>query len=108
MIQPKVRQWHWPATAVQTWRTFWFQPQPAYTLGLVRIAFGAVAIGWTVSLVTDLYALFGPHGVEPKSPESPYQWSVFEIWASSDALLVGWVLLLVSSIALMIGWHSRL
>lgn len=42
-----------------------FQTQPAYTLGLVRMAFGAVAIGWTVSLRPDLYELFGPRGVEP-------------------------------------------
>ena len=108
MTAPDSRERHWPVTAVQTWRTFWFQSQPAYTIGLVRMAFGAVATGWTVSLLPDLYAFFGPHGVEPQRPESPYQWGVFEIWSSNTALVAGWVLLLVSSLALMIGWHSRL
>lgn len=108
MTKPKSRQRRWPATAVETWRTFWFRPQPAYTLGLVRMAFGAVAIGWTVSLLPDLYALFGPHGVEPQQPENAYQWGVFAIWTSDHALLTGWILLLVSSVAVMIGWHSRL
>ena len=108
MTKPKSCQRSWLATAVETWRTFWFRPQPAYTLGLVRMAFGAVAIGWTVSLRPDLYALFGPHGVEPQQPENAYQWGVFAIWTSDRALLIGWILLLVSSVAVTIGWHSRL
>ena len=108
MTTPKSRQRRWPATAVAAWRTFWFRPQPAYIVGLVRMAFGAVAIGWTISLLPDLYALFGPHGVEPQQPQDAYQWGVFAIWTSDHALLIGWILLLVSSVALTIGWHSRL
>jgi hypothetical protein len=108
VTRPLSRQRRWPATAVETWRTFWFRPQPAYTLGLVRMAFGAVAIGWTISLLPDLYALFGPHGVDPKQPDDAYQWGVFAIWTSDHALLIGWILLLVSSVALTVGWHSRL
>ncbi len=108
MTEPLSRPRRWPATAVTTWRTFWFRPQPAYTLGLIRMAFGALAIGWTVSLLPDLYALFGRHGVEPQQRESAYQWSVFAIWTSDHALLIGWILLLVSSVALTVGWHSRL
>jgi hypothetical protein len=108
MTEPTSRRRRWPATAVATWRTFWFRPQPAYTLGLIRMAFGAVAIGWAASLLPDLYALFGRHGVEPQQPESAYQWTVFAIWTSDHVLLVGWILLLVSSVALTIGWHSRL
>lgn len=108
MTEAPSRPRRWPATAVATWRTFWFRPRPAYTLGLIRMAFGAVAIGWAVSLLPDLYALLGRHGVEPQQPESAYQWSVFAIWTSDHALLIGWILLLLSSVALMIGWHSRL
>ncbi len=108
MTEPPSRQRRWPTTAVATWRTFWFRPQPAYTLGLIRMAFGALAIGWAVSLLPDLYALFGRHGVEPQQRESAYQWSVFAIWTSDHALLIGWILLLVSAVALMLGWHSRL
>ncbi len=107
MTEPPSRRRRWPTTAVATWRTFWFRPQPAYTLGLIRMAFGAVAIGWAVSLLPDLYALFGRHGVEPQQPESVYQWSIFAIWTSDHVLLSGWILLLLSSVALTIGWHSR-
>ena len=107
MTQPISRPQHWPATALGAWRTFWFQPQPAYPLGLVRMAFGVVAIGWTVALLPDLHALFGPHGVVPRQPEIAYLWGVFAIWTSDQALLIGWILLLVFSVALMVGWHSR-
>src|ERR1700730_10841080 len=108
MTEPPSRQRGRPATAVATWRTFWFRPQPAYTLGLIRMAFGAVALGWGFSLLPHLYALFGRHGVEPQQPESAYQWSVFAIWTSDHVLLIGWILLLLSAVALTIGWHSRL
>ena len=70
MTEPTSRRWRWPATAVATWRTFWFRPQPAYTLGLIRMAFGR-GDRLDVSLLPDLYALFGRHGVEPQQPERP-------------------------------------
>ncbi|MBV9350903.1 MAG: HTTM domain-containing protein [Mycobacterium sp.] len=95
-------------SAVQAWRTFWFRPQPAYTLGLVRIAFGAVAIGWAFSLLFDLHQLFGPHGVEPQQPGGAFRWGIFAIWTGDRALTIGWAVLLVSSIALTLGWHTRL
>jgi hypothetical protein len=108
MTEPESRRRPWFASAVQTWRMFWFQPQPAYTLGLVRMAFGVLAICWTLSLLPDLHQLFGPHGVVPRQPRGPFAWGVFAIWTSDRALLVGWAVLLVFSVALTIGWHSRL
>jgi hypothetical protein len=107
MSEQGSRQRPWVAAA-ESWRTFWFRSQPAYTLGLVRIAFGAVALGWTLSLLPDLYALFGPHGIAPQQPAAGFQWGLFAIWNSDRALLIGWAALLISSLALMIGWHSRL
>ena len=92
---------------VQAWRTFWFRPQPAYPLGLVRIAFGALMIGWTFSLLPDLHALFGPHGLVPQQLGGAYRWGVFAVWTSDRALTIGWAVLLAASIALTLGWHSR-
>jgi hypothetical protein len=108
MTEPVHRQRPRVAAAVETWRVFWFRLQPAYTLGLVRMAFGVVAIGWTISLLPDLYPLFGPHGIVPQQPGDAFYWGVFAIWPSEHALLIGWTVLLVSSVALTIGWHSRL
>lgn len=108
MTEPEHRGRHGVSAAVARWRRFWFQLQPAYTLGLVRMAFGVLAIGWTVSLLPDLNSLFGPHGLVPQQPGDAFYWGVFAIWTSEHALLTGWVVLLVSSVALTVGWHSRL
>lgn len=108
MTEPQHGSRRWPVAALQAWRTFWFRPQPAYTLGLVRMAFGALAVGWTLSLLPDLHELFGPHGVEPQQWPQAYQWGVFAVWTSDRALTIGWTVLLVSAIALTVGWHSRL
>jgi hypothetical protein len=98
----------WPAAAIDGWREFWFRPQPAYTLGLIRIAFGALAVVWTLSLLPNLFELVGEHGVAPHHPLADYRWGVFELWRTDLALLIGWLVLLVSAVALTLGWHSRL
>lgn len=93
---------------VDRWCAFWFTPEPVYTLGLVRMMFGVVAVAWTLALLPDLYKVFGEQGVAPQYPRPDYQWSVFEALPGDKALLIGWVLLLVSAIAMTVGWHSRL
>lgn len=86
---------------------FWFGPQPMYTLGLVRIAFGALATLWTLWLLPLLFEMFGTNGIAPQRPSIAYTWGVFDLWSSNPAVLAGWALLLAASIALMVGWHSR-
>lgn len=97
-----------PAAISDAWRAFWFRPEPAYALGLVRIAFGALMIAWTLSLLPGLYDWFGVDGISRHGDVGPYRWSIFEIWTSDSVLLIGWVVLLLAAIALMIGWHSRI
>ena len=57
------------SVVLEAWRRFWFAPEPAYPLGLVRIAFGALTVAWTVSLLPDLNSLFGEQGVMPNQPD---------------------------------------
>ncbi|BBY93723.1 hypothetical protein MGALJ_33920 [Mycobacterium gallinarum] len=90
------------------WNAFWFTSEPVYTLGLVRIVFGVVTVGWTLALLPDLYGVFGEQGVAPQPARLDYQWSVLEIWPGDRALLICWVLLLASGLALTVGWHSRI
>ena len=94
--------------AARAWRTFWFRPTRAYPLGLVRIAFGLLIVVWTASLLPDLHDLFGTGGIAPEPLREPYRWTVFQIWPSDEALLVGWAVLLIAAIAMTVGWHSRL
>ena len=91
----------------KSWQGFWFGPQPMYTLGLVRMAFGALAVLWTLWLLPLLYEMFGTNGIAPQRPSYAYTWGVFDLWSSNPAVLLGWALLLAASIALMVGWHSR-
>jgi hypothetical protein len=93
------------AGLVERWREFWFQPQPAYPLGLVRMAFGALVVMWTLSLFPDLSDFFGADGVA--AVQTPNDWGLFAFWSSDDALLIGWWMLLAAAIMLTIGWHSR-
>jgi hypothetical protein len=94
--------------ALGAWRNFWFRPEPIEVLGLIRIAFGALIIGWTVSFFPDLRELFGHDGVAPEAPSDPYMWSVFRIWPDDRALLVGWLVLLLAALAMTIGWRTRI
>jgi hypothetical protein len=78
-------------------------------LGLVRIAFGLVMIGWSFSLLPDLLTLFGPGGMLPDTPRIRYTWGLLHIFGGSNSGVVAvWALLLLASIALTVGWHSRL
>ncbi|WNG92374.1 HTTM domain-containing protein [Mycobacterium sp. ITM-2016-00318] len=97
-----------PGAVVEAWRSFWFRSEPAYTLGLIRIAFGALVVAWALSLRPDLHELFGEDGVVPHQPSRSYRWGIFEVWSSDQALMIGWIILLLSSIALAAGWHARL
>jgi hypothetical protein len=89
------------------WCAFWFTPEPAYALGLVRMGFGVVALVWTLTLWPDLFRVFGEGGAAPTYAPPDYRWSVFEFFSGDRALLIGWVLLLVAALAMTIGWHSR-
>ncbi|WP_157897560.1 HTTM domain-containing protein [Mycolicibacterium rutilum] len=97
-----------PERAINAWRHFWFRPTPTYTLGAVRILFGAIVVLWTLSLLGDLDDLFSTYGVVPAHRGGTYENGVFEFWAGDRALMIGWALLLISAIALTVGWHSRL
>jgi hypothetical protein len=108
MIDPAGAPLRRRSTAIDAWRTFWFRPEPAYTLGLIRIAFGVIVMAWTVSLLPGLNDFFGSAGVVPRQLAVPYEWGVFEIWTDDRAVVIGWAALLVSAIALTVGWHSRI
>ena len=96
------------STGWETWRAFWFQPQQMYTLGVVRIAFGALVVVWTLWLLPVRKALLGPHGISTAQPSIPDTWGLFAVWNSDEAILMGIVVLLVAAIAMLVGWHSRI
>jgi hypothetical protein len=101
MIQPFAR----PLLA---WQRFWFEPQATSSLAIFRIAFGLVALGWTVSLAPNLTAFYGPHGIVPRElPDDPGAWGVLSLAHGTTPVVVLFVVTLVSSIALTLGLFSR-
>ena len=95
-------------TMVQQWRRFWFRPEPSTTLGIVRISFGLVMIGWTLALRFTLLDLFGNDSVAPNPAYGRYEWGLLEIAHDDRAVVALWLLLLLSAIGLTLGWHSRI
>ncbi|MDT5093393.1 MAG: hypothetical protein QOH60_2756 [Mycobacterium sp.] len=79
-----------------------------YPLGLVRIAFGAVALLWALWLLPMRNGLLDAHGVTPTQPSDAHTWGIFQIWNTNAAMLIGIIVLLLAAFALMVGWHSRL
>jgi hypothetical protein len=92
----------------QTWQSFWFQPQPMYTLGVVRMAFGALAILWGLWLLPMRDGLLDANGVTPTQPSTAHTWGLFSVWNTNGAMLIGIVVLVLAAFALLVGWHSRL
>jgi hypothetical protein len=92
------------------WERFWFAPQPTSTLALVRIAAGLVALGWTLSLLPDLFSLFSNGGIVDEQPPNQGQgvWGLLGIFESDLALVVVYAALLVGSVALLLGFWTRL
>jgi len=90
------------------WQSFWFQPQPMYTLGVVRMAFGALAILWGLWLLPMRDGLLDANGVTPTQPSTAHTWGLFAVWNTNGAMLIGIVVLVLAAFALLVGWHSRL
>jgi len=89
------------------WRRFWFEPQSTSTLGVVRIAFGIVVLGWTVSLAPDLKTFFSSSGIVPTQPNARWWFDPLKSFNSDTALYILYAVLLVGAICLLIGYWSR-
>ena len=90
------------------WTRFWFEPQPTSTLGVVRIAFGIVVLGWTVSLAPDLKTFFGRSGLVPFQPSVQWWFDPLNSFRSDAALYALYAVLLVGAICLLVGFYSRI
>jgi hypothetical protein len=91
------------------WNQFWFEPQETSTLAVFRIAFGLLATGWTLSLLPNLFAFFGPAGVLPAYPQSgPGAWGLLALSNSEPFVVLVFGMTLLGSLALTVGLRSRI
>ena len=90
------------------WNDFWFAPEPTSVLALVRIAFGLVALAWSLSLLPDLGAFFGPDGVVPTYDDpSKGVWTLLGASPGDGAVTAMAVALVVGCVALTAGAATR-
>jgi len=98
--------------AIKAWERFWFAPQPTSTLALFRIAFGLVALVWTLLLAPDLLTFFSRDGIVPRQPEylidTPWMWGLLG-GAPGDAVVIAlFAVLLVACVCVLVGYRTRL
>lgn len=94
--------------AGQGWERFWFTPQPTSTLALFRIAFGLVATAWTATLGPDLFAFFGPGGVNPQPRTFPGVWGLLAPATTPAVIVPVYAATLAGAVALTLGFHTRI
>ncbi len=90
------------------WERFWFEPEPTSSLAVLRIAFGLLALAWTVSLAGDLDAFFSRGGLLPAQPGGAGTWGVLAVFPSNLAVQLVFVALLVACLCLIVGYQTRL
>lgn len=95
--------------AVGEWNRFWFEPVSTAPLAVFRIVFGLIVFFWTLSLLPELSPFFTRTGIFPREPNySGGAWGLFGTFPSKTAVLIVWAVLLVASIALVLGLFSQL
>jgi hypothetical protein len=94
--------------AGQGWEHFWFTPQPTSTPALFRIAFGLIATAWTATLGPDLFAFFGPDGVNPQPRTFPGVWSLLTPATTPAVIVPIYAATLAGAVALTLGYRTRI
>lgn len=94
--------------AAAGWERFWFDPISVAPLALLRIAYGLLALLWTISLAPDLIAFFSRDGIVPVRPPGDAVWTAFDWMGSDTGVAVIYGALLVGSLALCLGFLTRL
>jgi hypothetical protein len=95
---------------VVAWNRFWFQPVETSTVALFRVAFGLLAIGYTLSLAPVLFAFYSDDGILPAQPtySGTLAWGMLGFFPSDASVVLFYFLLLVGTIALLVGFRARL
>ncbi len=99
---------HEAGHARSLWDRFFFEPQSTSPMTLVRIGWGALTALWAISILPDVDPFLTEGALRYERRLPPGSWSPLE-WTSWDgAPLTVCLLLLVTAIATMIGFHTRL
>lgn len=95
-------------TAWRGWDRFFFEQVPASNAAVLRIAYGLVLTGWTVSLLPDAVAFFSDRGVLATHPQRDWRWSLLDVFPSDAAVVTLTVVLLLAAVCLTLGVLPRI
>jgi Vitamin K-dependent gamma-carboxylase len=93
------------------WQRFWFEPEETSTLAIVRIAFGLVALAWTLTITPDGEDFFSDSGLLAGTTyegEPAAAWGLLDLFDSSFAVSLLLALLLLACACLIVGQYTRL
>jgi hypothetical protein len=95
---------------LDAWNRFWFTPVEASTFVLFRLAFGLVAVGYTISLAPALFAFYSDDGILPAQPKysGTLAWGLLGWFPSDGAVLLFYFLMLIGAVSLLVGFQTRL
>ena len=90
------------------WDAFFFQPQSTAPMTLVRIGWGAVAAVWALSLLPDIDPFITKGELMYERSTVTGSWDLLPRLPGDQAGMVVCLLLLVASLATMVGFRTRL
>jgi hypothetical protein len=89
------------------WESFFFAPRSVAPMVLVRVAWGVLATVWAVSLLPDINPFFTEGDLLYERSLSPGAWNLLPHLGWEHAALAICLLLLVSALTTMVGFHTR-
>jgi hypothetical protein len=92
---------------VAAWQRFWFQPESTATLVILRVAFGGLALMWTVTWAPDLFTFYSANGIIPTQPPL-FGWGLLEVFPDDGAVIGLYFALIVASVCVIVGFQTRL
>ena len=81
--------------------------RPAWPLAIIRIMYGFVLLGWTVTLSLDAKDLLGSDALVPSRFATQGRWRWFDL-DSAGAIWVALIALGLAAIAIIVGWRPTL
>ncbi|MEM7284966.1 MAG: HTTM domain-containing protein [Actinomycetota bacterium] len=90
------------------WLRFWFTPTSLATYAAMRTVLGVSVVGWALSILPDLRTFYFDDGLLQEPDYAPYRLGLFQWFTSDTAVVVVWVVLLVSGAALASGQRVRI
>lgn len=84
-------------------RSWLFDPVDTAPMAALRIACALLTLGWTLSLLPDAQTFLSTHGVTTGPISGTAGWWTVDVASPYAAC----ALLLVSALALLVGWHTR-